>query len=639
MMDEYDDIMEAVEVESPTEQLPCVPSENIYDYLYGYADKDNKSKFVIWNHDRSIIASEYIKFKVKSFGEYNDSDNADKNTIKFYIKGDCKQGEVTAVVYKRSVLSICLGIKGSCELFLNGEKVPGAKDKKGNEKNIQIKVDSYNNTARMSKVQQDVKNELMTLYKQLDAEGKSGPVNELLDLFYEKEKKSTEASKKRFEQGKNDGYTDWSGQYAGNTYYERLNNALNGFSRSRLFPVGNAKVSNDTLLVNMTSAAECPSRLNHTCLIGGACYAYADANFRFQIRNRDRMLHLANMICLCSNRMDIMKRLISEYIDSAREMGFPIKTIRLNEAGDFINQQAIDDYARICAEIKKEKGVQATAYTVRTKNALKNGEVEVFNFANAAKKDENGAPAIVLTVSRADDASVSPINPKDEDKYNGEMEPVPAKYNGDECVYINSRDAADRFFMAIPADEFHKLPDTPIAQNGQPNLLQNDHFINEFNPGGWFHKCQCEVDKNRTCGDCHVCYQPNKTGKKYFVLCKLHGTNASDKKSNDLDSKRGFTHDFGNTLVGQNQKSVKLQTWDTEKDQEMRDNANGKWFQNYKGSINRDDKQEKALRKIKLDKPMTFKTVEKAPKDTTPLNQDDVVSMVKECVAHLFDLL
>ena len=575
-----------------------MPTSNPYMYLELYSRENNKTQFIISGTGG------------KSKGLFKPQSWSKPNGGLITISGEGKQHTYEVAVSATLLLSLCLGTKISVKsLKIDGNPVSNEQNGRGDDVDYKISLVSYANTKRMIRIQQVTKNELIRLFNELPEEGKK-QVDNLIISFYKKEKGWFKQMDDRRKNGEIPKSTDWSGFYDGATPQARLINALSAFQTSLLYPVGNAKVSNDTLLVNITSATECPSAAQGTCQVVGPCYAIAQAKFRFQIRHRDRMLHIMNLICLLSDRMDIVRNLIGDYIESARDFGFDIQNIRLNEAGDFIDQKCIDAYGRLCGEIRDQYGVKSTAYTARTKDR----EGAVMNYANAVKKNDEGVPNIVLTVSRADDESVS-----------GNTGVIPTKYNEEtgEVEFTSALDAADRYFLAFPKDDFDKLPDTIVTKNGQPNLQRNDMFITKINPEGWYHKCQCELDKDKTCGDCHVCYEPNLTGKKYFVLCKLHGSAASKANPEKLKKTRHFENPIGNEKV----KPVELdkrKEWTDDEDQKMRDDvaASPKKTQSKKVDADR----EKALKNVQ---------VQKSKKLQKTITEDDITEMVKECLTRV----
>lgn len=575
-----------------------MPTSNPYMYLELYSRDSNKAQFLVTGAGS----------RSKGVFKPNSWSKPEGGLIK--ISGSGKNHEYEVSVPAALLLSLCLGTKIRVKsLKIDGNDVPAEQNMLGKDIEYKIELVSYANTKRMIRIQQVTKNEIIRLYTELPEESKK-KVDDLIISFYNKEKAWFEQMNARREAGEIPKATDWSGFYGGSVPQERLINALSSFQTSLLYPVGNAKVSNDTLLVNITSATECPSAAQGTCQVVGPCYAIAQAKFRFQIRHRDRMLHIMNLICLLSDRMDIVRNLIGDYIESAREFGFDIQNIRLNEAGDFIDQKCISAYGRLCGEIRDQYGVKSTAYTARTKD--RNGEV--MNYADAVKTNDKGVPNIVLTVSRADDESVS-----------GSTGVIPTRYNDEtgEVEFTSALNAADRYFLAFPKDEFDKLEDTVVTKNGQPNLQRNDMFITKINPEGWYHKCQCELDKDKTCGDCHVCYEPNLTGKKYFVLCKLHGSAAGRVNTTTLNKKRHFENPLGNNKVSPVELD-KRKEWTDDEDQKMRDDvaASPKTVKSKRADADR----EKELKKV---------TVQKPKKLQRTVTEEDIAQMVSECIRRI----
>ena len=574
-----------------------MPTSNPVTYLNSYMKPENKTTFLITSLAHSIGTIKLTNYS---------TDLSKKMTT---LYGRSKNNEYEVTILANQLLSLCLGTKTSVySLKINGKEMERNKTANGEPVNFKIEMKSFNTNLRLKKIQEISKNEILQLYTQLPPEAKK-KIDDLIERFYNYEVNMVKSFQKNKEEGKQEKYTDWTGYYAGSNPYERLCHALSSFSTSLLYPVGNAKVSNDTLLVNITSAVECPSADHGTCLLHGVCYAIGDAKRRFGIRHRDRMLHIMNMICLYSGRMDIVKNLISEYIDSAREFGFNVQNIRLNEAGDFIDQRCISEYSKMCGEINTEKDVKTTAYSARTKD--RHGDN--MDFSDAVKKNEKGIPNIILTMSRADEKSV-----------NGTV-PVALDPNDPEggVKIVNSMQAADRFFLAVPQKDFDALEDTGLIDYGHPDLKANDHFVCKANPRGLYYKCGCELDKQKTCGDCHVCYTPND-GDPYFVICKMHGASAGKMNGDALD----FARELNSNPYG-NEKTERLPSreaplWTADADEKMRADAEAKPFSFPKPK--RDPDMEKKIANTPIGKPAKLRRT---------IREEDIKNMVRRCLTEI----
>lgn len=124
------------------------------------------------------------------------------------------------------------------------------------------------------------------------------------------------------------------------------------------FSNGNMKIGRDTLILNMTSASECPSKVRGLCKIPGICYAMKAERQYPNVRPfRDKQ-------CADFTRQsagDIAK----DILDIAmRKRKNKIKYVRFSEAGDFRDQSDVDKLSDI-AEALRPYGIRFYGYTAR----------------------------------------------------------------------------------------------------------------------------------------------------------------------------------------------------------------------------------------------------------------------------------
>ena len=128
--------------------------------------------------------------------------------------------------------------------------------------------------------------------------------------------------------------------------------------KGKTFSYGNTKVPENTLIVNFTSAFNCPAK-NGDCQWGKRCYAhqtelqYDGTEYR-NLRNQ----HVLKML----TPKELLK-LVEAYIENAP---IKIKYIRLSEDGDFPDQETVDFCDKLAGHLKAKYGIQTTAYTHRT---------------------------------------------------------------------------------------------------------------------------------------------------------------------------------------------------------------------------------------------------------------------------------
>jgi hypothetical protein len=142
-----------------------------------------------------------------------------------------------------------------------------------------------------------------------------------------------------------------------------------------LFSLGNSKLSDDTMIINFTSALECPS-INVCPITQKACYAVAGET-RFK-DSRRKNLKVQNIwreamnqaIYGDKNAVDkvfSIARLYIETLNAKKDNGNyvykkPIRYVRFNEVGDFFTQSIVNAAADFAA-FAKQYGVMCMAYT------------------------------------------------------------------------------------------------------------------------------------------------------------------------------------------------------------------------------------------------------------------------------------
>ena len=125
----------------------------------------------------------------------------------------------------------------------------------------------------------------------------------------------------------------------------------------KTFSYGNTKVPENTLVVNLTTAFNCPSK-NGDCQWGKRCYAhqtevqYKDTEYR-NLRNQ----HTLGMLSVKE-----LLELVEAYIESAPNR---IKFIRIHEDGDFKDQETLEFCDKLAGHLNAKYGIQTTAYTHR----------------------------------------------------------------------------------------------------------------------------------------------------------------------------------------------------------------------------------------------------------------------------------
>lgn len=177
----------------------------------------------------------------------------------------------------------------------------------------------------------------------------------------------------------------------------------------QVFSYGNKKLPKETLIVNITSAQNCPSDKLGFCKHSKICYAKKCE--RIYKNYLEKNLLIESYMYLW-NSSDIIN-LLCAYIDNAP---VKIKNIRLNEAGDFPNQSNVIEWSNIAEYINNKYGISTYCYTCR----------EDLDFSN---------------VKFIVNASTQNIK-------------------------------ADRYFLCVNKEDFKKLPKNSITCKGNCNLCK-----------------------------------------------------------------------------------------------------------------------------------------------------------------------
>ena len=150
----------------------------------------------------------------------------------------------------------------------------------------------------------------------------------------------------------------------------------------KTFSFGNSKLPPSTMIINITSAFECPSQDN--CSARDICYPKKTTKVgRLSPELRD--LRNEHTFPYLTGR-EILK-LLELYIELA-----PIKIhdIRISEAGDFRSQEEIDFCDKIAGHLKAKYGINTTVYT----NAIK------LDFSNVKNMIINASSPIIRGADR-----------------------------------------------------------------------------------------------------------------------------------------------------------------------------------------------------------------------------------------------
>ena len=125
--------------------------------------------------------------------------------------------------------------------------------------------------------------------------------------------------------------------------------------RGSVFSYGNKKLPRNTMIFNLTTAMNCPSKL---CKFFDTCYAKAGDNKNIT----PALSGLRNQFMLKYITIKEFLKLIEMYIEYAP---MRIKRIRLSESGDFSTQQQVDVAKKLAAHLKKKYNIDTVVYTAQ----------------------------------------------------------------------------------------------------------------------------------------------------------------------------------------------------------------------------------------------------------------------------------
>lgn len=164
-----------------------------------------------------------------------------------------------------------------------------------------------------------------------------------------------------------------------------------------LFSIGNSKLAdNQTLIMNFTSALGCPS-LNDCPITQKACYAVAGENRLPSVRRKNLIVQSLFTHLRAKNMLGSFFDVAELYIVEAEERTKkPIKYIRYNEVGDFIDQAHLIKCAEFSQKVRDKYGVISMAYTANPRldlSEMVNGEpIDAIIAINRSRDDIKTSP-------------------------------------------------------------------------------------------------------------------------------------------------------------------------------------------------------------------------------------------------------
>ncbi len=120
----------------------------------------------------------------------------------------------------------------------------------------------------------------------------------------------------------------------------------------QVFSYGNLKLPESTMIVNLTSAHNCPGKAAGLCRVQNICYAHRGEH-RHPLYLRKNLI--VEEWLKVADESEIIT-MLDAYIKNAPTQ---IKYLRISEAGDFRDQQTVDLWNDICGYLKQKHGIQA----------------------------------------------------------------------------------------------------------------------------------------------------------------------------------------------------------------------------------------------------------------------------------------
>lgn len=124
--------------------------------------------------------------------------------------------------------------------------------------------------------------------------------------------------------------------------------------KGKVFGYGNQKLPPTTMIINLTSAFNCPA--TNCPLHGKKCYAGKDE----KLYTNTNLRNLRNEVTLDKLTIKELLKLLDMYIMSAP---LRIRDIRLSESGDFKSQEVVDFCEKLAQHMEAKYGIRTTCYT------------------------------------------------------------------------------------------------------------------------------------------------------------------------------------------------------------------------------------------------------------------------------------
>ena len=237
---------------------------------------------------------------------------------------------------------------------------------------------------------------------------------------------------------------------------------------SGLFSIGNAKLSDDTLIINFTSALKCPS-VTVCPVTQQACYAVAGELRIPEVRRKNLKVQNMWIRAIKNNKIGEVFGIAQMYIEILQKTKKPIKYVRFNEAGDFLTQDILDAAALFASTMKKKYGVVSMAYTA--------------NIHLDFTKEIDGQPIDKIIKINASRLDIKLSNDGVNNSFLAtEMDFKTVLSKNDKVVSVSEADIKKNTFKILKPlkDPKTNIPSIPVLNKGQWSGGE-----------GWYYVCPC----------------------------------------------------------------------------------------------------------------------------------------------------
>ena len=251
-----------------------------------------------------------------------------------------------------------------------------------------------------------------------------------------------------------------------------------------MFSVGNQKLSPDTLIINFTAAFTCPSR--RECPVTQcACYAVAGENRLKDTRSKNIKVDKLVKKAYVQNKLPEFFNIAKKYIEMFSETNQPIKWVRFNEAGDFLNQKTVDLATQFAKDVYEQYGVKCMAYTAKPWDyreaskyiAINASTNKIFDKMDPSSPKRN---FFAVNQSHFDYDFIG-------DKYDAEYEEYKIKHNLKKSK--KAQNVQEKIVEKLPANGTTNDITVPILQYGRWGSGEEEQ--------GYYYICPCSFWKDR----------------------------------------------------------------------------------------------------------------------------------------------